>query len=42
MKDEIIGNIFRAEDISKFHANALNREVNQKHVMELRINNNYI
>ena len=35
MKDEIIGNIFRAEDISKFHANALNREVNQKHVMEI-------
>ena len=35
MKDKIIGNIFRAEDISKFHANALNREVNQKHVMEI-------
>ena len=35
MKDKIIGNIFQAEDISKFHANTLNREVNQKHVMEI-------
>ena len=35
MKDEIIGNIFFVDDISKFHANALYREVNQKHVMEI-------
>ena len=35
MADTIIGNIYVTNDSSKFKLNALNREVNQKHVMEI-------
>lgn len=33
--DKVIGNIYSTSDTSKFHMNALNREINQKHVQEI-------
>ena len=35
MEDKIIGNIYVTSDSSKFKINALNRDVNHKHVMEI-------
>lgn len=34
-KDRIIGNIYSTNNLSKFHINTLNRQINQKHVQEI-------
>ena len=34
-KDKVIGNIYSTDDVYKFHFNSLNRNINNKHVLEL-------
>lgn len=35
MEDKVVGHIYLTDDITKFQINSLNREVNQKHVLEI-------